>query len=92
MWPNDAYFNSRNCILYLFFLVAYTKMANNLERAYDKYFAKEFPKFEENSDEDYVDEDENPRKRKRQRNERNLEKVARLTGEGIILVFCLFVC
>ena len=52
------------CFFYLH--IAYTKMASNLERAYNKHFAKEFPEEVIVSDEDYdIDEDDSFKARKR---------------------------
>ena len=68
-----------------YFFIAYTKMANNLERAFGKYFTKEFPEEELSSDEDYVEEDDNSRKRKRgnkmKGNERNNGKIVKMNGK-----------
>ena len=59
-------------------------MADTLERAFNKYFSKEFPEEINASDEDYIDEDENPRKRKRNRSGRGMEKYAKMTGKSCL--------
>ena len=60
-------------------------MSNNLERAYNKHFAKEFPEEINVSDEDYdVDEDDSFKKRKRMRpgrtSDRGGVKKSKFTG------------
>ena len=65
-------------------------MANNLERAFNKHFSKEFPEETALSDEDYVEEDENPKKRKRFKqmkgNERSFVKIIKPNGNALFIL------
>ena len=66
-------------------------MANNLERAYNKHFAKEFPEEVMVSDEDYdIDEDDSFKARKRPKacrtNDKNSVKKIRLNCKFLVFL------
>ena len=64
-------------------------MANNLERAYNKHFAKEFPEEVIVSDEDYdVDEDDSFSSRKRGKSRLNEKSSAKKSKMGCKFCYC----
>ena len=67
-------------------------MANNLERAYNKHFAKEFPEEVIVSDEDYdVDEDDSFSSRKRGKSRLNEKCSAKKSKMGCKLILVIVV-